>query len=98
MGKVFSRDKNGPSGSDCTAPYKIILHGKPTVGEFMVQVLENRNEWGTIRIMTENGKGKSAGYKYGSTDTRSIAKFMGMEIKKASAHGGWMNMDYTLWV
>ena len=37
-------------GIDCAGPYNVTLYGEPTVKDFLIQSLEERKEWGYIRI------------------------------------------------
>lgn len=97
---VFTMTQSGPEGGDCTAPYKIHLADGATVGEVVVQILENRSDWGIIQVhaLDGNQKPRRADYKHGSIDNAEIAKVMPLPVKKASASGGWSRMDYILWV
>lgn len=83
-----------PPGSDCTAPYDVILDKPYTVGEFINEVLTTRsNEWGSFHLtyytMMDYDRGKII--KNNIPD-----ECMSMRIKEVKASGGWSAMDYYI--
>jgi hypothetical protein len=90
--KLFELHASGPTAGDCTAPYDVVFRNECTVREFIDEVLR-KNEWGFIRIFD----GPYIEYRndkitYGDFGTNIFDS----KINKATAHGGWTRMDYTL--
>ena len=88
-------------GSDCTGPYDVTLYGKPTVKDFLNQLLEERREWGYIRIYNKKEKKKSyyISYSHGNVDNYDIPdSIMNAKIVMADGSGGWSRSDFTLTV
>lgn len=104
MGNVFSKTQSAPSGGDCTAPYSVTLHRDTTVREFIEAVLENKNEWGYIKVFEEKPKSMFnsdliVSFRYGKLKNRLTEnKLLDKKVKRASASGGWSRMDYCLYV
>lgn len=95
------------TGSDCTAPYDVILDKPYTVGEFINEVLTTRpNEWGEFIVRHKGsdyfGTMARAEYRYGEMKNRHGIKteipeeFALLPIKEVKAAGGWSAMDYNL--
>ena len=91
-----------PEGSDCTAPYRVELTCRYSVGAFINEVLKDKREWGYIGI--DRGRGSSiyghpeCQYRYGELLYTLPDEFLGLKILKARASGGWSRMDYLLTV
>ena len=90
-----------PTGSDCTAPYKVVEF-MPTVKEFIDEVFSERpkGEWGIIKIIDkdhEPNKIAEAEYRNGcfvGFTKEKIEPYFDREIEEISAVGGWGSMDY----
>lgn len=82
-------------GSDCTAPYDVILDRPYTVSEFINEILKRKSEWGKIYIRDTLF---TCTYKYGEADIVIPEKLAKLSIKKVCAVGGWTRMDYYLYV
>ena len=86
-----------PEGSDCTAPYEIILDKEYTVREFIETVLtELPREWGYFGIKKD---GTAYGdpyceYRGGQLLSRLPEELLDQEINYVTAFGGWSRMDY----
>ena len=86
-------EQTAPTGSDCTAPYKVFTDRECTVEQFIDTVL-TRGEWGKIYI-------KGTGWLEYERD-KIITINIGFNlvlprlIKCIRAAGGWSNMDYTI--
>lgn len=97
---MFKLHQIHPEGSDCTAPYDVILNGEYTVEQFINDVLLNKREWGKIGIY--NGQGiftdPNCEYKYGTLVSRLPNEYLKLRVVSATAHGGWSLMDYILTV
>ena len=88
----------GRAGSDCTAPYEVIIHGKCTVREFVECVLTHHKEWGYIGISDGSIFGNPRiEYARGTITTENTLKdIKDYIVVKALASGGWSRMDYLL--
>lgn len=75
------------TGSDCTAPYDIILDHKYTFGELVDEILA-KGEWGSIKV-------ESIRFEYQNSKCgeypESLRQYIVKEVKSA---GGYSNMDY----
>lgn len=89
------------TGSDCTAPYDVIMDKPYTVGEFINEVFTTRpGEWGEV-VVKRKGRSyfdrmASAEYRYGEMESAMPEEFASLPIKEVKAAGGWSNMDYYL--
>lgn len=102
---MFTLIQTTPTGSDCTTGYMVKLDKIYTLKEFIDAVLSNQNEWGRIIIATGDAKYSvdypQIGYKKGkltnipSNITKNIIQH---KVLSAIAHGGYSNMDYTIWL
>lgn len=98
---MFKMIQTRPEGSDCTAPYDVILDKTYTVEEFVKTVLENKpNEWGFIGVYK---KGVIFGvpyveYTHGVLVNTFPENYLSKTIKTVKASGGWSRMDYWLWL
>ena len=102
--RINGGESGGPLGG--TAPYKVILHEKCTVREFVEYVLDTKDEWGYIGIYNPE-KGPFFGYpnieySHGKLKAGSIiedfGEFLDKPVVKATAEGGWSRMDYILYI
>ena len=99
MGAI-RRIQTGREGSDCTAPYDVLLDHEYTVEEFIDAVLEeNPREWGKFAIHhNEYIFGyPQCGYRNGKTTARFSTDILKKKILKVTASGGWTLMDYLIW-
>lgn len=87
-------------GSDCTAPYDVILNKPYTVNEFVEEILKTRRgEWGEFKI-----KHKSLNpfdclyvqYKYGTIAGNFPENISVLPVKEVMAAGGWGAMNYNI--
>jgi hypothetical protein len=102
--RIDGEESGGPLGG--TAPYKVILLEKCTVKEFVEYVLNTENTWGYIGIYNKE-KDPFFGYpniqysgnkfKAGSI-IEDFGEFLDKPVIKATADGGYGNMDYILYV
>lgn len=101
MGKLFTLIPAGPVGGDMTSRFRVQLNKKPTVQEFINAVKENK-EWGSISIRDKAGKTLlHIGYDHGKLNNyerieSKIKKYAECVVIKATANGGYSNMDYVL--
>ena len=75
------------TGSDCTAPYDVVLDHKYTFGELLDEIL-NKGEWGWITVektIFEYRNSKCGEYP------ESLRNYIVKEVKAA---GGYSRMDY----
>lgn len=96
---MFKLERLRPEGSDCTAPYDVILDKEYTVEEFVKAVLSNIREWGEIRIdigAKSYFANPTYAYKYGELLVPIQDDFLHKKVTSASAHGGWSLMDYFI--
>lgn len=104
MGKLFTLVSDGPCGGDMTSRFKVYFDKKTTVQEFVDAVKDNSKEWGGISIRNKKGATLlNIGYRYGVLPELKrlepeIRKYAEYTITKATANGGWSNMDYVLTV
>lgn len=94
---MFKLKQIRPEGSDCTAPYDVILDKEYTVREFINTVLTNEpREWGYIGIIK---RGEVFGdpcceYSHGELLSHLPDDILDRKIDWARASGGWSRMDY----
>lgn len=91
------------TGSDCTAPYDVIMDKPYTVGEFINEVLTTRtNEWGEFVVKHKGcsyfDRMANTEYRYGKKESAMPEDIASLPIKEVKASGGWSNMDYDLFV
>ena len=92
MSDLFIFHQTAPSGSDCTAPYKITLTRKCTVQDCINSILSGR-EWGVITV---KGCG-SIKYESGLLISPNFDDdILQKTVKSARCSGGWGAMDYNL--
>lgn len=89
------------TGSDCTAPYDVIMDKPYTVGDFINEVFTTRpSEWGKFVVKCKGGshfgRMASAEYRYGAMEGAMPEEFAPLLVKEVKAAGGWSNMDYYL--
>ena len=103
--KHFKLRYKGPTGGDCTAPYYVDIIDKPTVKQFVDDVLGNKNEWGRIEV--RNAANVTLGgfwYRYGVLESdyavspALVNSIPNAIITRGMAAGGWSSMDYVIWV
>lgn len=87
---------------DCTAGYEIHLTKQYTVKEFIDEVL-TKDEWGVISISDGTEAWYNSGtplveYKRGNLLNKMPDEYLDKVIIKATAFGGYSNMDYKLMV
>lgn len=85
---------------DCTAGYTVTMKKQYYVREFIEEVL-TRGEWGTIGIFNESQEWFQKGEPYCEYKRNTVLNEMPFEymdkiVLKATAHGGWSNMDFKL--
>lgn len=96
---MFELTIAGPARSDCTAPYNVLLEDTYNVGDFINDILHQR-EWGYIGIYD----GKSVfghpycEYKGDKLLSNMPEEYLNRKIKYAKASGGWSRMDYLIWL
>lgn len=92
---MFGLIQDTPTGSDCTAGYKVQLKNQYTVKEFIEEVLKKHpGEWGDIELKNLGARTK---YRYGTLVKQNFAdQLLDSRIVKAYAVGGYSNMDYIL--
>lgn len=99
---MFKMIKTGPTRSDCSAPYDVILDKEYTVREFIETVLkENSGEWGEVYYHTNKDisvfDSPKCTYRYGKLISEPLPEeYLNKTIKKVIADGGWTNMDYLI--
>ena len=93
MFRMFKLIQMRPEGSDCTAPYKVVLNGDYTVEQFILDVLLDEREFGSIYTP---GHEKICDYSHGNLLTPVTNEYRKLKVTSARAHGGWGCMDYTL--
>lgn len=89
-----------PSRGDCTAGYAVSMTKEYSVREFIAEVL-TLNEWGDIGIYKENQAWFESGdpyctYKRDKLITTMSDEVLDKKVIKATASGGWSNMNYIL--
>lgn len=94
---MFKRIQSGRYGSDCTAPYDIVLEKDYTVEEFINAVLcEYCDEWGYFGVY--DGKSvfgnPECEYSHGSVLNSLPENILQTKILSVDASGGWTRMDY----
>lgn len=93
--KLFELRASGPTAGDCTTPYDIVFHKECSVREFIDEVLK-KGEWGSV-IIGSYYDGPRIEYKHDKIVSGAFClDIMDARITKATAHGGWTNMDYML--
>lgn len=92
---MIFKKKSGTYG-DCTNSYSIHLDKEYTVDEFINTILKKRpNEWGYIKIPSIC----KISYSNGNlTDGEFPYEILSKNIKNVDSHGGWSNMDYTIYI
>lgn len=100
---MFDRCSGGPMGGDMTCIYSVFLRGEYTVGKFINEMLQKYgNEWGSIEIRPSNNPYRKLGwygYESGKLTSSSLTSdYLDKKVTRASANGGWGNMDYILWI
>lgn len=96
---MFRLIQIGDFGGDCTAEYDILFDKECTLSEFIDMVLESKTEWGNITVKTGNIKCLEIGFSYRHGKLLSFPpteEYSRKKIKKATAHGGWSYMEYSL--
>lgn len=89
----------GPYG-DATSRYELVFRKEYTVKEFVEWCL-TQDEWGSIGIHDPEQAWFQRGnpyceYNRGTLKSNMPRKFINKKIEKATASGGWSNMDYIL--
>ena len=96
---MFKLKQIRPAGSDCTAPYEVILDKEYTVREFINTVLTNEpREWGSIGIIKRGAVfgDPCCEYRCGELLSHLPDDILDRNIDWACAHGGWSLMNYQL--
>lgn len=91
--------QTGSTSGDCTAPYSVSNYKAQTVGEFIEEVLQNKAEWGYIKVCIPNCSWldyPSCEYRYGSIVEELDSSYLDKKIKSVDASGGWTRMDYYI--
>lgn len=91
----------GPTGSDCTAPYDVILNGEYTVAEFIKDALLRPREWGYIGIRNNRVRyaifgDPNCAYSDGKLLSNLPDEYLTRKVISATASGGWSRMDFLL--
>ena len=93
---------SGPTRSDCTAPYDVVLDRAYTVAEFIETVLQQKDEWGYIIIRQRPPVSwfdyPRCEYRCGELLSKLPDLYSDQLVKLAEADGGWTRMDYILYV
>lgn len=79
----------GPTGSDATAPYDVILDSPYTVKDLVCEILA-KHEWGEIRF-----PGYTFKYRGSSCDAMP-PDLLQLQIREVKASGGYGNMNYYI--
>ncbi len=79
----------GPTGSDATAPYDVILDRPYTVKDLVCEIL-TKHEWGEIRL-----PGYTFKYRGSSCDAMP-PDLLQMQIREVKASGGYGDMNYYI--
>lgn len=89
-----------PVAGDCTCGYILDFDQEYTVKEFIETVLnEIGTEWGRIEIFDEYRiyDKHECEYCHGKLKSKPLPEEnLIKKIKRATAHGGWGNMDYHI--
>lgn len=98
---MFKRIQSARAGSDCTAPYSIVLEKEYTVEEFINAALhEYDNEWGYFGVF--DGKSvfgnPECEYSNGSVLNTLPDDILRSKIVSVKASGGWSRMDYMFYL
>lgn len=106
MNKTFKLYQLHDEGSDCTAPYRVDVIGKPSVIEIISEIMTT-SEFGSIEIYS-NGRQKCVyWYEYGLERIRpwdakpidpTCKGYCNHIVTDGRAVGGWGRMDYTLYI
>lgn len=90
--KNYCLIQTAPEGSDCTTPYNVEFYKSMAVGEFINDILKQK-EWGKISIANTD---ISCWYKDGNLESKIPNSVLDRYISSATASGGWSRMDYTI--
>lgn len=97
MGKVHLRFAYcGATGGDCRAPYDVFFTPICTLRDLISAILQ-RGDWGYIDIESPcclRCEYKGRNVISGSFPEDILAKV----VKRVKASGGWLNMDYLVWL
>ena len=88
--------QNTKTFGDCTAGYEVALDKRYSVKEFIDEVL-TKKEWGKIRVIDDN-ENPFCEYKENTIVVQMPTDYLDEIVIKATAHGGWSNMDYNLFL
>lgn len=97
MAEVFRMEQEKRTDGPM-AIHGITLIGEPTVGEFIVQILEQADNAGAVSIYEEDDPRMlgMADYEKSYINNVNIAQYMDRKVKKAYANGGSGLMDYVI--
>ena len=91
--------RTGPTSGDCTTPYSVTDYKAQTVGEFIEEVLQDKNEWGYVKVCIPDCSWlayPSCEYRYGSIVDELDSSYLEKKIKSVDASGGWTFMAYYI--
>jgi len=92
--KCIKLIQTGRTGSDETAPFKVMDFWAKTLVEFITEVLEERpHEWGFFKVKTIGGRVE---YRDGELLNEIPDSWQYVEIESIDASGGWSRMDYLI--
>lgn len=88
------------SNSDDTFLFDLLINGKPCVGEVVSEILKNNDNWGTIRVYSENRNGCVTSMRFEAPNKVNTLDpgFNNHIVVSGRATGGWGQMDYELFI
>lgn len=90
----------GRTMGDETTPYAVTEYRAKTAAEFVNEVLEDKREWGYVRVKSASPSGflggESVEYRYGELLGAIPETWKRIEIGKIESSGGWSRMDFYI--
>ena len=106
MGNAFNIREHGPINGDQCSEYFIDVPPSATVGNVIMDILSNKNEWGSIYIERESWKNNDhkIEYKYGELLKDKMSEeekyfwnnLLDWKVVSMRGYGGWSCSDYWL--
>lgn len=89
----------GRTRGDETTPFAVTEYRAKTIVEFVNEILENKREWGYIKVKDAHGGFlfcHRVEYRYGKLLNDIPSEWQNREIANIEACGGWSCMDYCI--